>query len=156
MVCCERAPPTGPVEQAPSEGGLVELLLHERLVPLDIVLLLLGCEAELHVDLLFGSRRAPLVGRSAERAVAKKIAQPQLSDQRGAPPTQRRSSDEPPTGSPPARSHQTPAAARQRRSQSAGDSLSTTEHEPLRTPPRTMHKRGDGTTRRRSSAPAGS
>src|SRR5215207_6786486 len=52
MVCCERAPPTGPIEQAPGEDGLVEFVLHERLVPLDIVLLLLGCEAELHVDLL--------------------------------------------------------------------------------------------------------
>src|SRR5215212_4414170 len=67
MGSCQRAPPTGPIEQAPGEDGLVELLLHQRLVSLDVVLLLLGCEAELHVDLLFGSGRAPFAGRAAKR-----------------------------------------------------------------------------------------
>src|SRR3954451_14214932 len=58
---CERAPTTRPVEQAPGEDGLVDLLLHRRLMPLDVVLLLLRRESELHVDLLGDPSRAALL-----------------------------------------------------------------------------------------------
>src|SRR6187200_1788685 len=53
MVCGQRAPPTGPVEETPGQDRLVDLLLHQRLVPRDVVLLLLCCEPELHLVLLF-------------------------------------------------------------------------------------------------------
>src|SRR4051812_17488752 len=91
MGCRQRAQPTGPVEQAPGQDGLVELFLHQRLVPLDVVLLLLGGESELHADLLFrgGKKTVPAApvrpgGQTANSASVLRPSSHRVSEQRAA------------------------------------------------------------------------